>query len=54
MKLEVEFCRQRAPDQDIFMKFGGFVGNEHPQGVEWSKHVTFKNPIWQTAAMHLA
>jgi len=41
-----------APNQDIFTKFGGCVGNEFPQGVEWSKHVSFGNPIWQTAAMH--
>jgi len=34
-----------APDQDIFTKFGGYVGNKLPQGVEWSKHVSFKNPI---------
>jgi len=34
------------------MKFGGYVGNELPQGVEWSKHVSFENPIWQMAAMH--
>jgi len=32
------------------MKFGGYVGNVLPQGVEWSKHISFENPIWQTAA----
>jgi len=31
-----------APGQDIFTKFGGYIGNELPQGVEWSKHVFFK------------
>jgi len=34
-----------APDQDIFTTFGGYVGSELLQGVEWSKHVSFKNPI---------
>jgi len=41
-----------APEQDTFTKFGGYVGNELPQGVESSKHVSFENPIWRTAAMH--
>jgi len=41
-----------APDQDIFTKLGGYVGNELPQGVEWSKHVSFENPICWTAAMY--
>jgi len=41
-----------APDQGIFTKFGGYAGNELPQGVEWSKHVSFENPIWRTAAMY--
>jgi len=40
-----------AHNQDIFMKFSGYVGNKFPQGVEWSKHVSFKNPIWQTVAI---
>jgi len=31
-----------APDQDIFTKFGEYVGNELSQGVEWSKHVCSK------------
>jgi len=26
-----------APNQGIFMKFNGYVGNEFPQGMEWSK-----------------
>jgi len=39
-----------APNQDIFTKFGGYVDDELPQGVKWSKHVSFKNPIWQMAA----
>jgi len=25
-----------APDKDILTKFGEYVGNELPQGVEWS------------------
>jgi len=41
-----------ATDQDIFMKFGGYVGNALPQGVECSKHVLFESPIWQTSAIH--
>jgi len=41
-----------APDQDIFRKFGWYVGNELSQDVEWSKYVSFKNPIWQMVAMH--
>jgi len=43
-----------ATDQDIFKNFGGYVGNELPQGVEWSKFVSFKSTIWQTMAMHHA
>jgi len=27
-----------APNEDIFTKFGWYVGNELPQGVKWSKH----------------
>jgi len=34
--------------------FGEYVGNKLPQGVKWSKHVSFGNPIWQTAAMQHA
>jgi len=41
-----------APNKNIFTKFGGYVGNELPQGVKWSKYDSFKNPIWQTAAMN--
>jgi len=41
-----------AANKDIFTKFGEYVGNELPQGVEWFKHVSFENSIWQTAAMH--
>jgi len=28
-----------APSQDIFTKFGGYVGNGLPEGVEWSKNI---------------
>jgi len=41
-----------AADQEIFTKFGGYVDNKLPQGVEWSKHISFKNPIWQMATIH--
>jgi len=41
-----------VPSQDIFMKLGGYVDNELPQGVEWSQHISFENPIWQAAAMY--
>jgi len=41
-----------CPDQDTFTIFGGYLGNELLRGVEWSKHVSFKNPIWQMVAMH--
>jgi len=41
-----------ALDQDIFTKFGGYVGNELARGVEWSNHVSFENPIWRTAAKY--
>jgi len=42
-----------APDQDIFTKFGGYVGNELPGCMEWSKYDFFENPIWRTAAMYI-
>jgi len=37
-----------APDQETFTKFGGYIGNELPQGL--SKHVSLQNPIWRTVA----
>jgi len=40
-----------AANQDIIRKFGVYVGIELPQGVEWSKHVSFENPIWRTVAV---
>jgi len=42
-----------VPDKDTSIKFGPYVGNELPQNVEWSKHVSFENPIWRTAAGHV-
>jgi len=41
-----------AHDQDIFTKFGGYVGNELPRDVVGSKHVSFENPIWQMTVLH--
>jgi len=32
-----------APDQNIFMKFGGYVDNGLPSCVEWFKYDLFEN-----------